>query len=263
MNARAFTSDSGLIFQWESPYRRKLAIAAFVGVSMFAHGFCFYLFQIVYQPAVALLPPPARVNIIAANTEEGRTLLRWMEAEDPALASITQRSPDAKPIEFPKLEYLPSYVSMQPSLKQLPPTVSDLGPPSSQPPGPVPTTRTRITPRIFAVQTSITLSSELASLGMLQQPQMKWSASTREAPQNAEFRVAVTGYGLLRYCLLETSSGDAALDEQARKYLAMSRFTEGWHKTSVRSELVWGIATVEWGNDVTFPTASPSEAKAP
>ena len=54
------------------------------------HALCFYVFQIIYPPAVALLPPPGRITVIAPNTEEGRVLLRWLEAEDPALASTTQ-----------------------------------------------------------------------------------------------------------------------------------------------------------------------------
>ena len=54
------------------------------------HALCFYAFQIIYPPAVALLPPPGRVTVIAPNTQEERVLLRWLEAEDPALASTTQ-----------------------------------------------------------------------------------------------------------------------------------------------------------------------------
>ena len=50
---------------------------------------CFYAFQIIYPPAVALLPPPGRVTMIAPNTHEERVLLQWLEAEDPAIASTT------------------------------------------------------------------------------------------------------------------------------------------------------------------------------
>jgi hypothetical protein len=264
VNASALASNGGLIFHWEPPRRRQLAIAGFLVASIIGHAFCFYIFQIIYPPTVSLLPPPARIHVIAPNSEEGRTLLRWIEAEDPALASITQRPPDAKGVALPKLEHLPSYLSTQPALKELPPEIPDLRVPSSQPPAPAPIARTRKVPATFAVRTSVTFSSELAALGAWQRPEMKWSASTHEPPQSAQFRVAVTNRGLLRYCFLESSSGDTALDEQAKKYLALCRFT-GSARSDFTAEdrLIWAIATIEWGNDVAFPSSSISEAPAP
>lgn len=264
MNSPALTSDNGLIFQWEAPRRSQLAVAGFVVASIVGHAFCFYMFQIVYPPAVALLPPPARVIVIASNTDEGRTLLRWIEAEDPALASITQRPPDAKPVAPPALQHVPSYLNNQPSLKKLPPLISDLRVPSSQAPGPVPLARTRKASATPIVPTTVTFSSEVSELGESQAPSTKWSASTREPPQSAEFRVAITDNGILRYCLLENSSGDAALDEQAQRYLARFRFAGNAGKNSSREQdLIWAIATVEWGNDVALPPSSIPETRTP
>jgi len=59
-------------------------LAAFLVLSLMAHALCFYVFQIVYPTPVALLPPPGRVTFITPDSEEGRTLLRWIDAEDPA-----------------------------------------------------------------------------------------------------------------------------------------------------------------------------------
>ncbi len=84
-----------LLFSWESPRRRKMAIIAFLALSLVGHALCFYVFQIVYPPTIALLPPPARVSLITPASEEGRTLLRWIDAEDPVLAFRTQRAPEA------------------------------------------------------------------------------------------------------------------------------------------------------------------------
>jgi hypothetical protein len=64
----------------------------------------------------------------------------------------------------------------------------------------------------------------------------------------------------VRHCFLETSSGDPALDEEARKYLIAARFP------ALRSasptpppSLTWGTATVEWGNDIaSAPSSSPT-----
>ena len=83
-----------LIFSWESPRGEKLAITLFLALSVAAHAFCFYVFQIVYPPTVSLLPPPARVTLITPASEEGRTLLRWIDSEDPALAFTTRRPPE-------------------------------------------------------------------------------------------------------------------------------------------------------------------------
>ncbi|MGI8433070.1 MAG: hypothetical protein ACR2MW_12365, partial [Chthoniobacterales bacterium] len=64
-----------------------MPLAAFLLGSLLLHALCFYLFQIVYPVTVSLLPPPARVNLITADTDEGRLLLRWVEAENSALTS--------------------------------------------------------------------------------------------------------------------------------------------------------------------------------
>jgi len=149
----AATTDATLLFNWEGPRRRKLAIAAFIGASLFLHALCFYVFQIVYPPTVVLLPPPARVGLITNNSEEGRALLRWIDAEDPALTAVTHRAPEAWARAMPKLEHVPSYLTEQPALKELPPMIVDLRPPSPQPPGPAP-----------MINASVLIGSLIASL---------------------------------------------------------------------------------------------------
>src|ERR1700745_4051532 len=106
-----------LIFNWHWSRRRNLAIVGFLVLSLVAHAACFYIFQIVYPPIVGLLPPPARLSLITSNSEEGQTLLRWVEAEDPALASRTQRPVESSATMLPRLEHVPSYVAREPALK--------------------------------------------------------------------------------------------------------------------------------------------------
>src|SRR5712691_8651637 len=120
-----------LLFNWDSPRDRKLAITVFLALSFVAHAACFYIFQIVYPPTVALLPPPARVSLITPDSEEGRTLLRWIDAEDPVLAFTTQRPPEARLRALPRVEHVPSYLALAPALKEIPPLVLDLRTPSS------------------------------------------------------------------------------------------------------------------------------------
>ena len=113
----------------------KAAFLAFLALSLLAHAVCFYIFQVVYPPTVTLLPPPARVALITPASEEGRTLLRWIDAEDPAVAFTTHRPPEARLRALPKVEHVPSYHAMEPTLKELPPFEIDSRAPDSQPPG--------------------------------------------------------------------------------------------------------------------------------
>lgn len=253
MNALA---NDGLVFGWEPPRQRQLAILGFLGASAAVHALCFYLFQIVYPPTVALLPPPGRINLISNNTEEGRTLLRWIAAEDPALASTTQRSADAKAFHLPKLNHVPSYLTIRPELQRLPSAPTDVRPRTAQPPSPVPVARAQNPPAAAPSSTAIIFSKDLDSLGAVRKPVMKLTASTRELPQSARFRVAVSDRGVVRYCFLESSSGDAALDEQARRYLALCRF-DGIQNAVGQNQLHWAVAIIEWGNDIATPPPSP------
>src|SRR6266436_6266447 len=154
-----------LLFNWDSPRGRKLAITVFLALSFVAHAACFYVFQIVYPPTVALLPPPARVSLISPDSEEGRTLLQWIGAEDPALAFATQRPAEARRRALPTLRHIPSYLAIEPALKVAPPLFVDLRTPSSQPPGAVPITHAQAPPATRARATTFSFSTELDSLG--------------------------------------------------------------------------------------------------
>lgn len=257
-------ADERLLFAWEPASTRRLAIFGFLAASAVGHAICFYLFQIVYPPTVALLPPPARVNVISEATEEGRTLLRWIAAEDPALATTTQRPAEAKAFKVPKLSHVPSYATMQPALKTLPAAAADLQAPSSQPPGPVPIARAKNVASLPATPTTIVFSENLDSLGEVKKPVMKFSASTSEPPQSASFRVGVTRNGVLRYCFLQNTSGDSALDEQARAYLMLCRFVSKESAAITDPDhLSWTTATIAWGNDVIAPPSAPAGSAQP
>jgi hypothetical protein len=249
MMTAAFTrATQPLVFNWESPRRRNIMIGGFLAASLLAHAACFYIFQIVYPPTVALLPPEARLSLIPSDSEEGRTLLRWIEAEDPALASTTRRPPDAKAYSLPKVQHVPSYFATEPALKELPPLAVDLRIPSSQPAGAVPITHRQGAPTIAAAPTSVLFSNEIESLGKPELPPPQFGTSSNQSVEAVRFRIAVSSYGEIRYCLPLNSSGDHGLDGQARNYLALCRFPPK-SKPSEQS-LTWGIATIEWGNDL-------------
>jgi hypothetical protein len=259
MNA-ATSTDSPLLFQWEAPRRRRFAITIFLIGSLAAHALCFYVFQIVYPPPVALLPPPARVSLITPGSEQGQTLLRWLHAEDPALTFATDRPPEARLAALPKIEHVPSYLTTGPILKQPPPLVVDLRMPSPQPPDAVPITRPALTASPSIIPTTVSFSENFAPFGVPKLPAPQFIASSNEPPENVQFRIAVAASGEIRYCFALNSSGDQALDEQARQHLLLCRFASHRDTKSGNGDsLIWGIATIEWGNDVARPaTATPS-----
>jgi hypothetical protein len=258
----ALTSEAAvepLLFSWESPRRRQVELAAFLALSLVAHAFCFYVFQIVYPPIVSLLPPPARVGVISSRSEEGRALLRWIEAEDPALALTTQRPPEAQLPALASVEHVPSYLAVEPVLKEIPPQVPNI--PDSQRPAAVPLGHRRTALAIGPAITSVLFSKEIEAFGNPTLPSLSFVASNDEPAQAIRFRVAVSGIGEIRNCFALNSSGDPALDKQARRYLTLCRFSKSPASAEKsNSFLTWGIATIEWGNDVARFQRPPAEA---
>jgi hypothetical protein len=255
-------AESVLLFNWNPSRRRKVALASFLVASLALHALGFYIFQIIYPPTVSLLPPPGRVSVIAPTSEEGRVMLRWIEAEDPALALTTQRPSEAKAFALPKVPHVPTYLTHEPQLRKPPPYVPDLRAPDALPPGPVVRPRPQPpTPSASVSKTSVQFS-DATRLGTLQPPEMKFTRSTNDPPQAAEFRVAVGPAGDVRYCFPQTSSGDPALDEQAQHYLALCRFA-GKHDPAGESALTWTTATLTWGNDLAAPAAARSPTPRP
>jgi hypothetical protein len=228
-------------------------------ISLLLHAAGFYVFQIVYPPALSLLPPPARVNLITPAAEEGRTILRWIEAEDPALTSKTVRPAEMKTVGLPAVEHIPSYIATEPALKSAPALTVDLRMPSSQPPGAVTMPRLLAPQKLQSLATTISFSAELQKLGAAIVAQPKFIAATNEAPEAITFRIAVGPRGEVLYCFAENSSGDRELDAQARRFLAFCRFPA----TAGANEPIWGTAMIEWGNDVVAPAPRPSTTPLP
>ncbi len=253
-----------LLFSWDSSRRRRRMLAAFLLLSLMAHAVCFYLFQIVYPTPVALLPPPARVTFIAPDSEEGRTLLRWIDAEDPAVAFTTHPVPGARLGALPKAEHEPSYSTMGPMLKELPTLKPDLRIPSSQPPTPVHFGSRKTVPIKGSARTYISFSKELDQFGAPALSKSEFAASNEDTPEALRFRVAVSDRGEIRYCFPINSSGDPALDQQARLQVMRARFAQNRGTTNKpESTLVWGTATVHWGSDIEHPQQAPAATVAP
>jgi hypothetical protein len=253
-----------LLFSWDSPQGQKAVLASFLVLSLVAHALCFYAFQIVYPTPIAVLPPPARVTFIAPDSDEDRTLLQWIDAEDPALAFTTHLPPGASLRALPTAEHVASYSASKPTLKDLPPLKPDLRIPSSRPPGAVRSLSRKTAPVTGAGRTSISFSRDLNEFGAPSLPQSRFAASNKETPETLRFRVAVNDFGEIWYCFPINSSGDPALDEEARLQVIRSRFPlRRKAGGSPSSSLVWGIATVQWGSDVVRPQQASAASVTP
>jgi hypothetical protein len=107
----------------------------------------------------------------------------------------------------------------------------------------------------------VSFSEEFDGRGAPFAPRPDFSAATRETPQAVRFRIALAPDGVIRFALPLNSSGDPALDAQARQHLNMVRF-HPLAASNGDSTPVWGVATIEWGNDIKRPgepARTPSE----
>jgi hypothetical protein len=249
----ASAAASPLLFTWDTSQRRRRALVLFLIASAVLHAVGFYIFQVVYPPMVALLPAPARLSVISPDDPESLALLRWVEAEDPVLASTTLRPPDYRPFTLPKLEHVPWFMNHEPQLKTLPQTEPDLRIPSSAAVGRMPRLRSEPA-RPLVVRKTEAIFSDLPAHSTPTFPAFTFHLSRPDAPANVRFRIAIDYTGVVQYCFLIDSSGDPALDEQARQFLLLCRFPPR-NETS----LLWNITTILWGNDFA-PLASPTPA---
>jgi hypothetical protein len=250
----ATTATSPLLFSWAPPHGQRRALTIFLLASVILHALCFYIFQIVYPPAVALPPVPARLSVISPDDPESVALLRWVEAEDPALASTTQRPAGYKAFPMPKLEHIPSYAQHEPALRTMPAIQPDLRIPSSAAIGQKPHQHTAAAAPPLGRKTAILFSDGGPPLGQPVLPAFAFHISRPDAPANARFRILVDDQGTIRYCFRIDSSGDPALDEQAREYLLLCRFPAS---PQTSGALRWSVATILWGNDLAPLNSTP------
>jgi hypothetical protein len=153
---------------------------------------------------------------------------------------------------------------VKPILKDLPPLRPDLRIPSSRPPSASYSPTRKTTSTRGTARTHISFSNELDQFGVPSLPQSSFATSKEETPDTLRFRVAVNDLGEIRYCFPINSSGDPALDEQARLQVVRSRFPRN-RETGNKpdSALVWGMATIHWGSDVARPLQAPAAAVTP
>jgi hypothetical protein len=218
--------------------------------SLLAHAATFFLFQVVYPQRVTIPQPAPQVSLLTPSSPENIALLRWIEAEDPAL--VANDNPGAPP-GLAEVRYHPSFLS---------PRTAPLGVPDEAATGVrFPPAKDRLTPAdtakttggastaISAQPTSITFFGLLAERPLTKSSPVTFIHRAGAPVEPTTLLLGVDGQGTIRFSVIQQSSGDQALDDLAVAHLRTITFA------AAASPLTWGFATFSWGGDAYATTS--------
>ncbi|MDR3401460.1 MAG: hypothetical protein P4L99_03090 [Chthoniobacter sp.] len=212
--------------------------------SLLAHAGTFFLFQVVYPQRVTIPQPAPHVSLLTPSSPENIALLRWIEAEDPAL--VANDNPVAPP-GLVDVQYHPSFASPRtaplgapveaaPAVR-FPPAVDTLSPTSRSQPAP------RTPAAIPAQGTSIVYSGTLSDRSLTKNPPLATPYRASAPAEPTTLLIGVDGQGAVRFSIVQHPSGDQGLDEMAAAHLKNVTFAAS------EAPITWGFATFSWGGD--------------
>ena len=240
-----------LVFQWREKRRSLLVLFWFVILSFFVHALALYLFQVNYPSTVSIAPPPVQVSLLTPSSPEYRTLIRWIEAGNPALV---MSPPDTTPPGILQSTYKPSYAAVH----ALPMEVTDQNEPVRFPaaigsPGAMEIAASN--PPQSAIAPASPGASLLRLSGALAGRKLKKKAEIHPTQKSSltlkpsRFMAGVNDRGEVRYVFLEESCGDKNLDQWAEhNLLTQIDFVPA------PENITWGVATYFWGDDACAPS---------
>jgi hypothetical protein len=242
-------------FEWPARERSSWLLAGLIFAMLLLHSAAFFLFQ---AAAPAINPPPRTapaVQLLTPYTPNGQLssenqfLLRWVEAEDPALVARVPGVSLPTSLQAP-VPYRPSYATMRtPPLGAPVEPVSVLFPPArdalsiirSGTPQDQPIAR-EIAPR----NTQLTFSPNLAK--RVSTP-IQFSPQTRtdKLIEPTEFLIGVSETGETRFVFLQKreSGNIPALNEEARSFVTALQF-----QPAPGTNITWGNLTIHWGDEL-------------
>jgi hypothetical protein len=235
---RTFPAYAERPFSW--------VLLGFIGLSLLVHAFAFLVFQVVYPQRVTIPPPSVQVSLLNPDTPEQQAILRWVDAEDPALVATGAVAIPPSLFEVP---YKPSYAALRTPPRNLPvPSERPEQPPSplSLPlrlPGEATPKRTAPDSSATAPLTSAEFGGLLASRGFRPSGELHAQATAPLEPPT--FLIAVNAAGQVRNVFRQQSSGDDAADQAASDYLAHGTFS-----ARPGTAVTWGLATIIWGREI-------------
>jgi hypothetical protein len=240
-------------FFWPKRSKSSWRLAGLIFVMLLAHSAAFFLFQ----AATPVINPPPRtappVQLLTPYDAEGHpspeneSLLRWIEAEDPALVARVPNVELPRAVDVP---YRASFATPRTPPLQLPPEPATVQfPPardslslimSGMPERRVP--QTPLPPR----RTEVSLSSQLARR-MSAAPVFKPRTRTAQLVQSSEFLLGVTADGETRFVFPQKHETGSvpALEQEASAFFAGLRFAP-----SPGAPILWASASVQWGDEI-------------
>lgn len=212
--------------------------------SLMAHAGTFFLFQVVYPQRVTIPQPAPHVSLLTPSSPENIALLRWIEAEDPAL--IANDNPVAPP-GLAQVRYHPSFTTPRTeplgapeektSAVRFPPAADRLLPTSSSH-APIPAPAAAQVP-----QTTVSFTDGLGTRPLAKNPALNPAYHATAPAEPTTLLIGVDSQGAVRFALTQHSSGEPALDNVAVAHLHNVTFA------AAETPMVWGFATFSWGAD--------------
>jgi hypothetical protein len=231
------SGETRFIFDWRKA-RWDYRLPVLIAISLLGHVLCFYLFHVAYPTTTSLLPPSAQITVLDPNSARDRSLLDWLEVNDPTTVSAPPFDPNLVSKLVPR--YKPSFSRLATELKP-----SDA---SEDPPKGMPSIFSaemlipmRIQPQ--ATESPETFPSQLDIASTLQQrPLISLPTlpvvSTLAEPSS--FFIGVNPEGEVDFLFLRTSSGSNSIDETAESFFRKLHFKPGPCRD-------WGVVTIRWG----------------
>jgi TonB family protein len=229
--------EACFIFDWrKSQWNYRLPVL--IGISLFGHIFCLYIFHVVYPTTTTLLPPSAQVTVLDPNNPQDKSLLDWVEMNNPANVSaprfdprlVAQLAPQYKPIYSSLSVELKPADSSDPREQGIPSIFSPetLLPIRSRPMEAVPS---RIFPSRLDVASSLQPRIPVSLPGL---------PTTSALSEPTSFFIGVNSAGEVDFTFLRRSSGIGQLDQKAEDFIRKVKFKP-------EPQRDWGVITLHWG----------------
>lgn len=238
------TKTASLIFSWRKPPTTIAVLGSFLVLSTLIHAMGFYVFHVVYQPAVSLPPLSSHITIVDPASPAAGPFLAWLDSEDPALTFLPDPVAPDLPALSPRYQSSISLFDAE-RLSPLGPLVEKNDeaviarlvpqPIISQPPGNAGATKLEgnQSPRSSIANVRFDVLTPSATVAFPVQ-------ETTAAP--AEFMLGIDRSGNVMYLLAERTTGSDPVDKELSTRLRAIVFPAD----DSRPEIFWERARVSW-----------------
>ncbi len=237
-----------LLFEWPARHRIHILLPAAVLAAGLAHAAIFFLFA-AKQPAPGRGGPnPAKVYFLGPGSAAAVQLAPLLDSMDPALHAPGRGLARENPIVA---DYTPHYLDSTVEFDPPPPSAPletdarvfqgplEIRREASRAPGP------------SRVSTRLVFSPSLARRVPPGTGAGSFQTRSPDLPPPASFLIALSPEGTPRHVVIDRSSGDAELDQEAVRRLRSLPFLP-----ARGGETEWGFVEFQWGGDLeTLPSA--------